>query len=856
MIRRLAFLIVLAASPLAAQSPAEDWRTITTAHFRVHTPRRSEAWAARAADALERAREAVVKEVGFAPEPITDVVVSNPVSYANGITLTLLDTPRIVLYTEPPEPESAIGEFHDWIELLTVHEMTHLVHLLRPSRNPMERLAERLLPLNPIALGAPRWVLEGYATLVEGRITASGRPNGALRTAVLRKLAVSGRLPTYGELDSSRRFLGMSYAYLAGSAFLEWLEPRGGPDALQHLWRRMTARHRRSFDEAFIGVFGESPSRLYGKFTAELTANARELPDAALWQETTYESGDPAVSPDGSKLAMVLRDDKQEGKLVVFSTGPNEAEKKLDERIAKILKRDPEDVAPVRTKPVPREPLQTLRPAAGGDMESPRWSRDGKSILYTYRQPDRDGFLHRDLFRWTPESGRVERLTHLADVHDADPIDDDHAVAVRNRDGQSQLVTVNLSTGEVTPRGEATFDVFSHPRAHGAQLAWAQHDGAWKVMLDGRPISPRGAFSPEWSGDRVLSVFSSKDFIDIAQLENSEAKLIARSSGALADPAPAPDGSLYFMSLEPDGFVVRKLASGEQRAAGALEPAPSPPARSPLAAPRSPSKPYGIGRQELAGVFGGTYATDLRATEFGLRAGDVVGRLDTLLLGSLGDVRGAALATRWRGWPVHAALHLFSAESQHGAELRGSYSLHAPLSVFTIDGGALAGGSSRAFIDTSFRLRQHDSSEELRVAGDSRRHIRGSLRAAARLGDNIAALTLTAAHRDVALGGLPSSIIPDSLNIPRVFDPALPPSRRVASSYRGARAELTSSGVTLFFQHHRLGGETLRVAGAAVVLRHAAEPLVKAPALDLTAGVARVIDEHRNRAWVGVRWRP
>src|SRR5437868_7134739 len=83
-------------------------------------------------------------------------------------------------------------------------------------------------------------VLEGYATVVEGRITGSGRPAGSLRAAILRKWAVSGRLPSYAQLNADRRFLGMSMAYLVGSAYLEWLEQRGGPESLRHLWARMT----------------------------------------------------------------------------------------------------------------------------------------------------------------------------------------------------------------------------------------------------------------------------------------------------------------------------------------------------------------------------------------------------------------------------------------------------------------------------------------------------------------------------------------------------------------------------------------------------------------------------------------
>src|SRR5437588_8066080 len=133
-------------------------------------------------------------------------------------------------------------------------------------------------------------------------------------------------------------------------------------------------------------------------------------------------------------LAVVLRDEKHTGKLVVWPTGPNPEEAKTEERIAKMLKRDPQDVAPLRTKPLPREPLHSFEPPDGGDVELPRWTRDGASIVFAHREPDRDGFLHHDLFRWWPESGRVERVTHLGDVHDADPLPDGRrAVAIRSR---------------------------------------------------------------------------------------------------------------------------------------------------------------------------------------------------------------------------------------------------------------------------------------------------------------------------------------------------------------------------------------------------------------------------------------
>src|ERR1051325_6200931 len=287
----LAAILLAAAATAAAQAPHEDWRTIETRHFRVHYPVEFGPWATRAASRLESIRAAVVAEVGFAPEQKTDVMVVDPVADANGETLPLLDTPRMIFFAHPPEPESVIGEYRDRIDLLAVHETAHLVHLLRPSRNPFERFVERwLLPVHPIVPRAPRWIFEGYATVIEGRITGSGRPSGTLRAAILRKWALEGRLPTYGQLDSDQRFLGMSMAYLMGSAFLEWLEQREGPDAMRKMWARLTARQRRSFDEAFIGVYGERPDKLYGEFVAQLTESARAVARAQparereLWQ--------------------------------------------------------------------------------------------------------------------------------------------------------------------------------------------------------------------------------------------------------------------------------------------------------------------------------------------------------------------------------------------------------------------------------------------------------------------------------------------------------------------------------------------------------------------------------------------
>lgn len=886
MIRTLTLLLLVAASA-AAQSPDEAWRTIETAHFRVHYPAEYEEWSTRAAERLESIREAVSAEVGYAPPQKVDVLVGNPVAEANGVAWPFLDSPRMIFFTEPPGPDEQLGAYGHWIDLLAVHEVAHLVHMLRPARNPLGRaFAKFVLPVNPITLSAPRWVLEGYATVVEGRLTGAGRPTSTIRALILRRWAASGRLPTYRQLDSDQRFLGMSMAYLMGSAYLEWLEQRGGPDALRNLWARMTARQRRSFDEAFTGVFGESPERLYGRFVAELTASAMTvdrgapLREGELFQETPRATGDPAVSPDGTQLAVVIRQRDQPEKLVVWSTGPaTEEERKYEERLKKIFDRDPEDVRPVRTKPLPRKAVHSLVMPDGGDIDLPRWTRDGKAILFTHRVTDADGFLHHDLYRWDFE--RVTRITHLADVRDADPLPDGRsAVAVRIRYGKTQLVHVDLATGAVTERTDASLDVIrSHPRVSpdGARVAHVAHrTGMWALLVDDRELRlPGDAASPEWLSNEelVVTVFT-RGFAELhrVRLDGTSSQVTSTAGGAF-DAAPAQDGRLFFMSLEPDGYVVRVLPSLEPVAVTrtydpALVPALPPEPRTPAAfATQSvTSRGYGIGRQEFAWFTSQNFAADQQAIELGVRFGDVVGRLDTLLIGSFAredSPSGVALASAWRGWPVEVQGHAYHTEEETGLELRGLWTHRFPRSRLTFEAGALSDDllfAAGAF-GTSQNFGTSRLSESLRLEVDDD-HYRATAAVAFTGGSlRVAARYQLDRGTPIAVGGLPSSILPRSAYAHRVLDPALPVAVLAGDDYDGWRIESTVPvlPLTAFYQRHEAGGAQLSLVGLEAKLNSDPLPILKFPGLDLTAGVARVLDaplQGDTKWWLGMRWRP
>jgi hypothetical protein len=511
---------------------------------------------------------------------------------------------------------------------------------------------------------------------------------------------------------------------------------------------------------------------------------------------------------------------------------------------------------------------------------------DGASLLFSHRVPDRDGFLHRDLFRWTPSTGAIERLTKLGDLSDADPLPDGkRAVAVRSRFGFTQLVLVDLASASVTPLTEPSIErVVAHPRvnAAGSRVAYTAHtDGAWRLVVrdlgDGSErILDAGmranVSSPEWMGDDLVATVYQGGFIELHRFRGGAYEAITRMSGAATQPAPSPDGRIFFMALEPDGFALRVLESPgaappREAAKRSLVPALAPPPSEPVAfatEPPAPSRPYGAGRQELDWFAAGNLTPSIDNDEIGLRVGDVVGKLDLLLLASFGDVRGGALAAAWRGLPVTAAVHLFRETEERGGELRASWTAQTRLLRFSASGGAVAARSYdfafaeagarasvvRGALRFSDQLRLFATGGDVRSAGVFDRVSAGPFGVQVELRRN--------SGDPVSAGGIIPSIEPRAFALVRVPDPALPALLLPGRAYRGTQADVTLGGVTLFAREHRAGSR-IRLAGAEIVRAIERQPLVRLPALQLSLGAARIFDaplRNRTKWWINLAVRP
>jgi hypothetical protein len=512
-------------------------------------------------------------------------------------------------------------------------------------------------------------------------------------------------------LNSSDGFYQGSLAYLAGSAYIEWLAARRGDSSLVHVWRRQTAKVERSFDEAFAGVYGAPPAQLYGRFVAELTENALDAEellggaDTAAAGETVqrfqWYTGEPAVSPDGKHVALTLGDRRLPTRVVVLPTAPDTMTTRERERRARVLRRDPQDVPAIESGPRARKPVATLWPRGASSFARPRWFRDGERVLVVHRDVEPDGAARPDLYIWNRTSGKTRRVTRGAAVRSADPSPDGtRAAGIRCLNGDCDLVLVDLANGRVQTLVKGN-PIVSWYRARWSPdgrtiAASVQRAGVWRLAtVDAASgtvteLFPGAArvnrYDVAWAPDGRSLVYVSEASgvpnLERVDLTTRATTPLTRVLGAATAPDVEPNGrGVQFLSLYARGMDLKRIVP-ESTTVGtlarldtALAPATAvglAPADTFAVGALSPERGYGVGpRRHLVLPFN-LYAVE--GTLFGLTlAGtDPVGRLTWTLSGGTaldyrervngaygalrrlyareGMWQGGSLRAEWRGW--------------------------------------------------------------------------------------------------------------------------------------------------------------------------------------------------------------
>ena len=562
---------------LSAQAPDEQWRTLLTEHFRVTFPERLESLARRAADRAEWAHDALAEALIDPPAGLIDVLVTDHTDSSNGFA-QVVPSNRITVFARPPVDVLSLGYFDNWLELVILHELAHIVHL-DYARNPIGNLARAVFgrvdtewPFFP-ALGTPRWVIEGLATWYESRLTAAGRVRGTFQEMQIRTALIEGRFENIGQASgTSPLWPGGHRPFTYGARFFEYLLEKHGNDRMAAFVEAIAGQwipYR--LDAAGSAAFGVSLSDEWNAWEADLEAAHADL-DERLRRigpiteperlTTDIRWGfHPTVSPDGRSLVYVGAD------------GRSDIQLRIDD------------------------------PAGGSGRQLTRtnglstfsWMPDGRLLV---AQLERDGPYrsYGDLYV-TGRRGRQKRLTYRGRLTDPSVAHDGHsAVAVQQGDGTNGLVRVDLDTGVVTslvapdPDVHWAFPAVSPDGRWVAATRWEPNAFTDVVILDARSgellhrvtedratdlapsWGPNGRWLV-WSSDRtgITNVLGAA--LDPTTGRPAAPVMVTNVRTGAAFPSLDPTGTwLYFSGYHVDGWEVERTPFLGAAAPAAPEP--------------------------------------------------------------------------------------------------------------------------------------------------------------------------------------------------------------------------------------------------------------------------------------------
>ena len=414
-----------AATAMAGSDPHQHWSTIETEHFDVHYYEGGEAVAHRVAAIAEEANATLAPVMGWEPNERTQIVLRDESDGANGFA-TASSYNQITVLAFPPEADSELGNFDDYLRVLVFHEYTHILHLDNATGLPglgNAVFGKTFLPNNVL----PDWLIEGIATWVESAYTPSGRVHDAFFEMYIRASVLAGEPIVPAELTGSPLRLPRATAWYAyGGTFVTWLVKRKGEDALR-TFARLYGRRVLPYSVNLTAkeAFGETLVDLYDQWLADLRLRyaelASDLEAKGLVQGEAFTdrgefNGSVRFRPGSRELVYVISDGLERSRMVL---------RDMDTGQERMIVR------------------------CYGGCSQPTFSPDGATLYYSRSEPYQTFYRYEDLVRVDVETGEVTRLTEGRRLRDPAVSPDGRTVAfVSSRWGKTDLLVRDLDTGD------------------------------------------------------------------------------------------------------------------------------------------------------------------------------------------------------------------------------------------------------------------------------------------------------------------------------------------------------------------------------------------------------------------------
>jgi hypothetical protein len=514
-------LVVVALAPgtALAGDPYVEWYTVRSPHFRVHYHAGLERLAQKAANIGEDVYARLVPELGFTPDEITEIVLTDEANDSNGFANTLPYS-RVTLFVTAPSDMSGLGDYDDWTTGLFTHEFTHILHTGNVSGAPDVVNSIFGPTLHPNQL-QPHWIIEGLAVARETEHTSGGRLRSSQFEMLLRADVLAGNLARLDQISNvPYRWPGANVWYLYGAYFIEWIESIYGPN----VYAAVAADYGASLipfgiNRAIRRATGRTYEELYKGFVADVERKVAR------------------------QVAAIERIGRREGRRITFAghgaLGPRHRPATCGRRSVVYHRDGPDDPIGVYEVPLdgdsPGDRAEHVALAAGRTVAF----MSDCSLVFDHVQPSLRGYAFTEIMR-QPAGTRSprgveknrEHLTFGRRAREPDVSPDGRRIAyVTDREGTSTLRIADLG-----PTGKIENERRLVASAYYEQV-----------------FTPR--FSPD--GQKVAyGVWTDGGFRDIRIVDLGTNQVVELFHDRAVDQQPAwsPDGKTLYFSSDRGGF--------------------------------------------------------------------------------------------------------------------------------------------------------------------------------------------------------------------------------------------------------------------------------------------------------------
>jgi len=551
----------------ATIDPAFKFSTIETEHFVIHFHQGLDEIANKAALFSEGMYDKLSSTFRWSPKERTQIVLLDNMDFANGMA-TVLPYNAMYIFVVPPLPDMTIGEYDNWLELVLIHEYSHILSMdpvsgystvmrsifgkTLPGYDPLSFVL--FLATAPPNVFMPDWWLEGIATWAETELASSGRGRSSYVEMIFRMAVLEDRLPRIDQLNGDvPDWPAGSVPYIYGMLLEKYIAEVKGKDAIGELNIAHSGRFPFFISRPPERLTGLDYTELYRDMISALRTEQYEKIKLLNSQPVTgyrrlsikgEKITNPRISPDGKYLAVNRRDPHSHEEIVVLDADSLE------------------EVSTVRRFP---------------SDHSLSWSPDSRKLYFTQARMKNSYNLYQDIYSYDVEDRSEERITKNIRAKDADASPDGKKlVFVKAETGKQSIAVLDLVTSEVELIADFQDAALSSPRwsPAGRFIVFSRHNNSGQTSVELLDVDTKtiaalfvadyDSIYPSWSPDGKYIVYTSERTgvynLFAYSLDNREIYQITHVLGGAFQPdVSAVKNKVFFSGYNSGGFYIAEM---------------------------------------------------------------------------------------------------------------------------------------------------------------------------------------------------------------------------------------------------------------------------------------------------------